>query len=826
MNRKITTKLFAFTAALAFLLVFSCRITNGDSGNVEQEEIKEKKAYITLSVSNVLARTALPVFTLTEFNTFTLYGKQGTNEEITLKSWQTDSVSGKSAYDLLNADRVDIKLGQWTLRLSAVSADGTVYQGSVEKEIVEGANEVSFTVDLTTIPQNGKGNISIVIKVNTPGELALVTASLFKNDGTAAAETTVLEEKSFVNEGTQAFEKTVAFADCDAGSYKVVLNYFADAEKKNLLGTCPEYAVVVPAKTSTSTVELESLDSTYSISYKSGESSELKTEKFTRHSKVVLPNVDSPVTAKDGYIFCGWYASVTDTQLDAAPEPTPILEIPENTVGNKTYYAKFINLSEVTAIKAVKIDGVKQVGNTLTAFPYTKEDSTDAQDKFTGAVESYKWYKGSDSNGDSVISDNEWTLIADATGKDYLITQNDLGKSFRAEITQKYTAQKDEEKKIYIIVKNNPAVSSVATDAITKGQLNESSVNEILDKILTGTGGGTGQTPAPVLTMTYNDTPVIGSDLSAEKVAVTEATADVKDSSNNDVSVKITPKLPAGSKAPETSNYVPAEFVVTASGYEDLTVSCTAEKSPLFVNVKYASPVTSGDGKEVPELEIENGENPQITTGNIEFDPTFTNSTESLEYTTTVSSEDAAKPDEDAVWIPLYVDQEFKHVHLDKTQSPSVETIKPFVGGEKIFIRKKAKDGTPDSKGNNVGAVAVSEPVTITVAEENVGKKTAIKIQGITFDPLSDIKVTLAEDKVTLTVENAESYDANSINWQPETDWLIITPDGEIIGKATVTIKEENGIPVSYISGTYGIEVTASKKGITYSTMVYITLGN
>ena len=75
-------------------------------------------------------------------------------------------------------------------------------------------------------------------------------------------------------------------------------------------------------------------------------------------------------------------------------------------------------------------------------------------------------------------------------------------------------------------------------------------------------------------------------------------------------------------------------------------------------------------------------------------------------------------------------------------------------------------------------------------------------------------------------VENAESYDANSINWQPETNWLIITPDGEITGKATVTIKEENGNPVSYISGTYGIEVTASKKGITYSTMVYITLEN
>ena len=138
MKRKITIKLFAFATILSVLFAFSCKATHGNSGNPEREEIeeKEKKAYLTLSVENDLARTALPAFTLTEFNTFTLYGKKGSSEEITLKTWQSDSASGKTAYDLLTADRVDIELGQWIFRLSAASVDGTVYQGSAEKEIL------------------------------------------------------------------------------------------------------------------------------------------------------------------------------------------------------------------------------------------------------------------------------------------------------------------------------------------------------------------------------------------------------------------------------------------------------------------------------------------------------------------------------------------------------------------------------------------------------------------------------------------------------------------------------------------------------------------
>ena len=775
MKRKITTSCFAFMTALVALLAFSCSNMNGSSG--DSENSIDNKAYISLSVKNEVVRTALPSYELSEFNKFELFGKFGTGAESSIKSWKSDTT--KTAYDLMKDDRIAIEVGEWTFRLKATNASSVAYEGSVTKTLSLGANDIDFKIDLVTIPESGKGNLSVGISVTTPGELSVVKAALYKNDETG----TLVTAEAVVTDSSASFE------NLDAGSYKVVFNFYD--ENGLLLGTCPEYAIVVPGKTSSSSVELESLDSTYTITYHDGETS--TTAKYTRHTKVVLPNIESPAVSKDGYEFCGWFATNTDAQGYTA---TAITEIPENTVGAQEFYAKYMSLADVTPIKSVVLNGEVKVGNTLKAIPYTKESDPAESDKFTGEIASYKWYVGEDSNGDSTISGEEWQAITGATTDEYKIRPDDLGKAIKAEIIQKYTVQEDTEKKINVVKTENVPVSSVATEDVEKGTLNAEDVKELIKTLRILYDGNTAES--------HNSPAIIGSTLDNTKVSVTSASGTVKDSEENDVTVSVAVSLVSGQTAPNSSDYVPVKIKVTAEGYEDVEISLGGtgeEASPLFVYVK-ANPITT-----VPTLKVEDSSNPPtITTGYVMIDTGLPTSEEMpYEYAVVADSEDATKPASDATWADL-TSSEFKKGETH------------FVSGDKIFIRKKGVDGTDDENHNKVGYVAPSEPCFITVATTNIGNKNAIKITEITVTGLTDITVTKSEtDTITLSVTDASSY--SDFTWQAvESSALTVTP--KTPGTATVTFSSGT------VSGTYGVVLTAKTALATYSTTVYITLSN
>ncbi len=782
MKRKITTSCFAFMTALVALLAFSCSNMNGSSG--DSENSIDNKAYISLSVKNEVVRTALPSYELSEFNKFELFGKFGTGAESSIKSWESDTT--KTAYDLMKDDRIAIEVGEWTFRLKATNASGTAYEGSVTKTLSLGANDIEFKIDLITIPESGKGNLSVAISVTTPGELNVVKAALYKNDETG----TLVKPEAVVTGGTASFE------NLDAGSYKVVFNFYGENEL--LLGTCPEYAIVVPGKTSSSSVELESLDSTYTITYHDGENS--RTAKYTRHTKVVLPNLDSPAVSKEGYEFCGWFATLADSQGYTA---TAITEIPENTVGAQDFYAKYMSLADVTPIKSVKIEGDVKVGKKVKAVPYTKEGETTENNKFTGAVESYKWYRGKDSDEDGTISDEEWQLIDGAATAEYKILPADLGKSIRAEIVQKYTVEQDTEKKIYVVKTGNAAVSSVATADVGKGTLNAEDVKELIKTLRILYDGNTAES--------HNSPAIIGSTLDNTKVSVSPASGTVKDNEENNVAVSVAVSLVSGQTAPNSSDYVPVKIKLTAEGYKDVEISLGGtdeEASPLFVYVKRPHV----ESTEKPTLVTETSTNPTITGGYVKFTAPVT---EGLEYTVTDSS--ATAPASGASWNKL-TDAEFKNGENE------------FAGGEKIFIRRAGAAGTSDGR-NLVGYIEPSEvysdeesnPLPILVATGNVGKKNALKIVSVKFEPQSDIKITQSGtgNSITLTVENAP--EGAVFEWKTEAEIfgytnnppLTITPSGS---SATVTVA--NALP-----GVYGIVVTASKDSITYSSTVYITVG-
>ena len=779
MKRKITTSCFAFMTALVALLAFSCSNMNGSSG--DSENSIDNKAYISLSVKNEVVRTALPSYELSEFNKFELFGKFGTGEESSIKSWESDATANKTAYDLMKDAKIQIEVGEWTFRLKATDASGTAYEGSVTKTLELGVNQIDFKIDLVTIPESGKGILSVGISVTTPGELSVVKAALYKNDETG----TLVQNESPITGDSASFE------NLDAGSYKVVFNFYD--ENGLLLGTCPEYAIVVPGKTSSSSVELESLDTAYTITYHDGETS--TTAKYTRHTKVVLPNIESPDVSKEGYEFCGWFATNADAQGYTA---TAITEIPENTVGAQEFYAKYMSLADVTPIKSVKIEGDVKVGKTLKAVPYTKETNPAESDKFTGEIESYKWYKGEDSNGDSIISDEEWQAITGATTDEYKILPADLGKAIKAEIIQKYTVQEDTEKKINVVKTENAPVSSVAKEDVGKGTFKEEEINEFIKTLeILYSEGTTAPQDSPAL---------IGSTLDNTKVSVSPASGTVKDNEENDVTVSVAVSLVENQTAPTSSNYVPVKIKVTAEGYEDVEISLGGtdeEASPLFVYVK-RPPVES---TEIPTLVTETPETPTITGGYVKFTSPVT---EGLEYTVTASTE--SSPASGANWNKL-TDAEFKNG----------ENV--FEGSEKIFIRRAGAAGEADENGNPVGYIepSVIYSNAISVASENVGKKNALKIVSVKFEPQSDIKITKSGtgNQIELTVENASGF--TNFEWKTEAEIFGYTNNPLSIeaneGTATVTI-DDDALP-----GVYGIVVTASKDSITYSSTVYITVG-
>lgn len=775
MKRKITTSCFAFVTALAALLAFSCSNMNGSSSDSEQNSIDKNKAYITLSVKDEGKRTALPSYELSEFNKFELFGKFGTGAESSIKSWESDATANKTAYDLMKDAKIQIEVGEWTFRLKATDASGTAYEGSVTKTLELGANQIDFKIDLVTIPESGKGNLSVGISVTTRGELSVVKAALYKNDEAG----TLVKPESQITDGKATFE------NLDAGSYKVVFNFYD--ENGLLLGTCPEYAIVVPGKTSSSSVELESLDTAYTITYHDGDTS--TTAKYTRHKKVVLPNLDSQdsqAVSKEEFVFCGWFASSTEAEGYSA---NAITKIPENTVGAQEFYAKYMSLADVTPIKSVVLNGEVKVGNTLKAIPYTKESDPAESDKFTGEIASYKWYVGEDSNGEMV-----WHEITGETTDEYKIRPNDLGKAIKAEIIQKYTVQEDTEKKINVVKTENAPVSSAVTANVAKGTLKEEDITELIKTLTVLYNGNTAES--------HNFPVIIGEDLDRTKVSVSPASETIKDSQENEVTVTLETALAAGQTAPTSSNYVPVTITVKAAGYEDVVknlLATDASPSPLFVYVK-ANPITT-----VPVL---SDDNPEITTGYVKIDSGLPASGEMpYEYAVVADSENPEKPASNATWEDL-------------TSSEFKKGEGHFVNGDKIFIRKKGAEGSEDSKGNKVGYIEPSEPRYITVVTGNIGNKNAVKITGITITGLTDIVVTKSESgSITLSVTDASSY--SDFTWQSvESGTLTVTPDSDVTS-GTATVEFATSIP-----GTYGVVLTAKNALATYSTTVYITLAN
>ncbi|MCR4954835.1 MAG: hypothetical protein K6A43_12280 [Treponema sp.] len=243
--------------------------------------------------------------------------------------------------------------------------------------------------------------------------------------------------------------------------------------------------------------------------------------------------------------------------------------IAKYTVGNKEYFGKFVEKKSYAPIKQVLVQGTRKTGSTLSAIPYiTDSENPTENDKFAGEIESFQWYRGESSEDGQI----EWTPISLQTGETYKLTPADVGKNIKVELKQKFTAQLDEEKGIYVINQTGESVSSNQTAAsglVQKGSLNQETLTDLFSN------------EDFELTYNNNNPVLIGSLLDEDKISASSNTLTIEDENNNPVAISFAFNLEQ--KTPENgSNYVP--FVVKADGYSDVPVS--AVQKLLFVYVK------------------------------------------------------------------------------------------------------------------------------------------------------------------------------------------------------------------------------------------------
>lgn len=779
MKRNKNVRLLTGLLALTALLTFSCSDVDEAIKSPAYSEKSSEKAILSISVDTKTSRTALPEIQAEDFTTLTLKGKSSSSDEfVTLYSWTGEGE--KSAYQLMQNSIVEISVGKWDLLLSG-EKNGSEYEKLLENlEFSAGkSNELSFVLELAKIGESEKkGSLSINVELASDSTVYF-TATLKRIISETEVEIGEIE-KGQLTGGKAAYEKT----ELAAGSYELKILFFADEACSLLIGRVPETIHIIGGSKSSSTVKLASLDGSYAITYMAGENKieELKPASYTRLREVTLPVAKD--VEKEGSVFCGWYA-------DSLFSGSPVLSIPEKTVGDKTFYGKFMSLKDVTPIKCLEIEGTNKVGANLTAIPYTSESPSE-EEKFIGEIAGYQWYLGEDSNGDSEISDSEWTAISSAEDKNYGKTASykllpaDAGKKIKVEVWQKYTVTFDEKNGIYNVISENQPVSS-AVENVSEGEFSEDSVLLFLDG----------------LDFTYNDKqPVIaGTALDNKKLSVNPSEkGEVKDIFGNTVTVTIS--LPEGAVAPSSTQLV--DLIVTSPGYESYKLPDSDESgcAKVRVYIKARTPGSEG-GEAIPALLAENADDPQITFGYVKFAEVNSK----LEYTLEADSEDSSKAAKNAVWHPVNT-VEFKN----GTNS--------FVDGEKIFIREKAYE-------SGLISIEPSDFTVITVAAENIGKRNAVKVISVEVAKLSNISLVSDSNQAGTIKITADLIEGASYVWESENKIL-----GYEYNPFTFTETNSNVLTLTYsdtaIPGRYGITVSVKnpESNVTYSNTIYVTLGN
>lgn len=319
MKRKILSALAAITA----LALASCSMFNSGS-----EEDSSQPAYIKVGVKDI-SRSALPNVTKEdEFENFTLTGTaEGENVLAVKENWATDETS--TAWAKMKEASIPVTEGAgYNFTLSAVKG-GATWQGSCAKTIQSGKNTLTFTLSLSALSAEGKGNLEITLSL--PVSVKAVEAKLTNKEDSEVSGITEFKG------GEESASVSFTAKDIQSGNYLLTFSLFGDEAKTLKLGEWREYAGITKGLTSSSTDKISELEEIYTIDLELGDGTLQGTipGSYTRYSdKISLPDAK-----KAGDTFDGW--------VDGNGEE--ITEIKKGTVGNITLEAKWLGGIYVTA---------------------------------------------------------------------------------------------------------------------------------------------------------------------------------------------------------------------------------------------------------------------------------------------------------------------------------------------------------------------------------------------------------------------------------------------------------------------------------------------
>ena len=319
MKRKILSALAAITA----LALASCSMFNSGS-----EEDSSQPAYIKVGVKDI-SRSALPNVTKEdEFEQFTLTGTaEGENVLAVKENWATDETS--TAWTKMKEASIPVTEGAgYNFTLSAVKG-GATWQGSCAKTIQSGKNTLTFTLSLSALSAEGKGNLEITLSL--PVSVKAVEAKLTNK------EDSEVSGKTEFKGGEESASVSFAAKDIQSGNYLLTFSLFGDEKKTLKLGEWREYAGITNGLTSSSTDKISELEDIYTIDLELGEGTLQGAipGSYTRYSdKISLPDAK-----KAGDTFDGWYNRSGEK----------VTEIATDTLKNITLKAKWLGGIYVTA---------------------------------------------------------------------------------------------------------------------------------------------------------------------------------------------------------------------------------------------------------------------------------------------------------------------------------------------------------------------------------------------------------------------------------------------------------------------------------------------
>lgn len=361
-------KLLKFLKKILILGAFTLALTSCQNNIFNMEE--DKTPHLVISSSS---RTAKPSFSMQDFDTIILTGTYN-SEDYELGEWTTDSLN--SAYDNLSKAYIPLPyIGNWSFTLNAIKtgitetetdADGnktvienrTLFSGSMEINITEGANSIKFELDVVEYDTTGKGNIFVTLSLenvqsnDVSNYTVKATLAPFSNQSN-----TTEYEVPLSNNGTSTSYASLNVENIASGIYLATFNvsktpYSNVATKRIIITITNGVTSKIDSDFSlakddiSNAIKASNFTITYDENGGTWENKDYITQYNAYKDDTELPT--SKDITKNGYTFQGWYKNGDSSQ-------TIITKIPKGTREDLNLKAKWLkeNLAKYAPVSKV-----------------------------------------------------------------------------------------------------------------------------------------------------------------------------------------------------------------------------------------------------------------------------------------------------------------------------------------------------------------------------------------------------------------------------------------------------------------------------------------